>query len=591
MSESQPTAPVLVVDVPGVTDINVRFVYNYWVADETVSQTNTITGAIKKPSVLSNTSSDSAGVGKLPRYNIISWTPVTSTPLPPGITAANISENLNKVVYEDQFSPTGFTTIQFSDGEIVNKVYSFVSSSIQISSLYGVDQNLTPRQNSFLLNAITPSSVTSAFINATYNNPEKTGGVRWDSRSTGFERVRIGLEDVDKVAIPVRINNLVLKDILDAAFLDPSFNHSDSLDEFHKKSSGIKSAAQSGVGSTDNSQYKTYVEPVSVTYGYSSTVPTRSSQSIIGYIIEKVEITRTNSVVHHDPIIVESPYASVIADPNIKYGSKYAYYIRAVAQVRSQLIDDSTSDLCLADILMASTPSRAGVVHAIEEVSPPPPGNINYVWDYATDTLQLHWDFPGNSQRDIKKFQIFRRDNLSSSFELLCVYDFDDSVQPYITNNVEDSIDDGVTLKLSSPRCDYLDHEFTKDSSYIYAVCAIDAHGYSSNYSQQFLVSWDSYKNQLKREFISHSGAPKSYPNMYLESDAFIDTIKTEGLKNCEVYLTPEHLQIIHDGAIKENVLETDVTGGSYQISFIDIDNGRTILLPVKIFDLRTKTL
>ena len=63
----------------------------------------------------------------------------------------------------------------------------------------------------------------------------------------------------------------------------------------------------------------------------------------------------------------------------------------------------------------------------------------------------------------------------------------------------------------------YIDSEFDKTKTYIYALVAVDARQISSKYSTQIRISFDKSKNKIKKEFISYAGAPKQYPNWFLK--------------------------------------------------------------------------
>ena len=147
----------------------------------------------------------------------------------------------------------------------------------------------------------------------------------------------------------------------------------------------------------------------------------------------------------------------------------------------------------------------------------------------------LLWDFPFNKQQDIKRFQIYRRDALDKPFELLREIDFDNST---IRKDLTASSGNKNNIRrASSPLCCFYDTEFNIESSYIYAVAAIDARGMTSGYSSQFIVSYNRFTNKTNAEFISKEGAPKPYPNIFLEieylgTDYFGFQIQGKGRKN-----------------------------------------------------------
>ena len=69
-------------------------------------------------------------------------------------------------------------------------------------------------------------------------------------------------------------------------------------------------------------------------------------------------------------------------------------------------------------------------VNCVERVPPPPPNNLRATFDFETLFPRISWQFPLNKQRDIKRFQIFKRHSLQEPFTLIAEYDFDNSLVP-----------------------------------------------------------------------------------------------------------------------------------------------------------------
>ena len=124
-------------------------------------------------------------------------------------------------------------------------------------------------------------------------------------------------------------------------------------------------------------------------------------------------------------------------------------------------------------------------------------------------------------------------------------------------------------------------------STYIYAIAAIDAHGYTSGFSAQYEVWFDEFKNQLQKKLISHAGAPKPYPNLYLEADTFVDTMHVEGpsSKKLTLIFNPEFYHVYDDQERMQQVLATKQTAGSYKLQFINTDNQKSAVCEIKIDD------
>jgi hypothetical protein len=247
-------------------------------------------------------------------------------------------------------------------------------------------------------------------------------------------------------------------------------------------------------------------------------------------------------------------------------------------------VDYDESYVGTVQVLVSSKPSFKQYIKIQDETAPPPPADINFTWNYEIDKLLVHWTFPPNSQRDIKKFQVFRRQNVSAPFELLKEYDFDDSSVAAVSKEFPDR---RAIERLRSPVTFYIDDEFTKDSKYIYTVCSIDAHGYTSNYGAQFELSFDRFKNQLSKRLVSHSGAPKPYPNLYLEGEGFVNAATVGGphSKRMTLYFVPQFYLLEDEHQRAHRVLATNQSGGLYKFHFMNVDNQKSEVITVKIDD------
>ena len=133
-----------------------------------------------------------------------------------------------------------------------------------------------------------------------------------------------------------------------------------------------------------------------------------ATAKVIGYIVDKQEIFADGTVEEKDPIVLTSPIIGAGLDSKIKYGAVYSYSIRAIAMVQLMAISDETGDIFAVTGLIASRPSRSNVIRCVETTPPPPPADVNFVWDYKERLMNMMWSFPPNSQRDVKRFQVLR---------------------------------------------------------------------------------------------------------------------------------------------------------------------------------------
>jgi len=259
-------------------------------------------------------------------------------------------------------------------------------------------------------------------------------------------------------------------------------------------------------------------------------------------------------------------------------------------------INDDDGSLAIVQFLVSSKPSNKVYVSTLKLDAPPPPSDIDFIWNYETDDngnpigLMVTWAFPVTSERDIKQFQVFKRTSVDNPFELQKQYNFDDSIVkfPYPENP-----DPSVIENLTSPACYWIDDAFdwnvntSQKKGVIYTVAAIDAHGQTSNYGAQFLVWFDRYQNKLQKKLVSHLGAPKPYPNLYLQAELFVDTIKVKGphTTTMKVYFNPEYYYLFDDQNRYVQVLQTNQVGGSYRLQFLNADNLKSAELDIFIDD------
>ena len=311
---------------------------------------------------------------------------------------------------------------------------------------------------------------------------------------------------------------------------------------------------------------------------------------MVGFVIDKFEVLEDGTTKAMDPIVVENPYASTTADFRIKFHAKYCYSIRTIAQLTMPAIDANSGDVATVKVLVSSKPSNKVYVSTTKLDAPPPPGDVSFVLERAANRLLVTWAFPVWSQLDVKQFQVFRRGKVTEPFQLLKVYNFDDSVLRFADN---ENPDPRVVEFLKYPCQFYFDDEFditvhtSRERSFIYAVSCIDAHGLSSTLSAQYRLWYDQFKNVLVKEHVSHLGAPKSYPNLYLDGDLFVDTIKVKGShsKTMKLYFNPEYYYLYDDHSRMHQVLATKQRGGSYKLQFINLDNGKAHDIDIEIDD------
>ena len=142
------------------------------------------------------------------------------------------------------------------------------------------------------------------------------------------------------------------------------------------------------------------------------------------------------------------------------------------------------------------------------------------------------------------------------------------------------------------------DVKFTRDSRpAIYAVVAVDAHGFTSQYSAQTEVSFDKINNKILLKTISRPGAPKQYPNFFVDpklddnilSDSFtLDALFDSGRKKAKVYFTPDARIATDKNGNNLDVFTTNQKSGKYKIHILNVDFQKSTNVEIQIQDLQT---
>ncbi len=604
-----PSRIVYALDVPEIKNLIANFIYNYYVpsevvkdkdilSDETLRQKMNISQNIVFKKDYSYTDEKwlfednikQILLEKIPRYIKIQFTAPKKEKIPYASGAPNlIRNNITSIVKEETFSSNYYTSLYFNNADLDKKTSVFFESK----------QNYTKQ-----IEAV--GEADPVIADAMANQPAITKGANFFKYGQGIIKGNSYLESLKKLSTTTQVSNNLVHDLIVTATGNPLTINEKTFKSFLSGSAKIQENV------TDNSiteeEFKTSLQYYEIVSSEDSSSVNPAKYEIVGYTIEKFEIFPDGSIKNHDPIIIENPTTNSVLDLNVRYGTVYAYHVRTIMSMTYAAVNNLTYETAMVKSLVASKPVIA-YAETLENVGPPPPVELKAIWDYdrinpltsqydpvtggqykntgKMGTLLLHWSFPINSQMDIKKFQVFRRRNVDEPFELIKMFDFNDSMVKF--PDLEESINfSAVENTGTEPRKSYYDDEFTKNSDFIYAIAAIDAHGLTSNYSEQIRVTFDVYKNKLSSTVISSAGAPKQYPNLFLKEDLFVDTMKTSNKKTLEVYFTPDCYSTSRNDLSEVKVVKShnkDKT--KYKINFVNLDNQDSAQLDIKINDRR----
>lgn len=604
---SQPSRPLYFIDVPEVRKFQAVFKYNFFVKDESINDSAPLTNYVRSRTFDQFTDSDVVLKGRIPRYVKLSWAPSQLYGLPrnsqnlrrenqqgQSSNSTLIASNYKKIIFEDQISSLNFCAITLNDGAIDKKIYAFVSGAYDLHMLgeKNVSGNAKFQQIANIKDLFDASDVDFA-VDA-FSQPDLSYGIlkKKDLRQVGSqndtrpENIKNNLyESLKKLGVNFSLNTKIGSSIVEKSIRDPFCLYTEDLFFLKDKLREMGEISARTRGTELNElDYRPKIEFIEI-FPISTISGDENYQELVGYVVDKYEVLRDGTIKEHHPIIVENSQIGNIIDVNVKYGTNYVYSIRTIAAIKMPMSNQETGEISLVKFLVSSKSSENLYVETKEMKAPPPPSDINFSWDYANQNLLIRWGSPVNSQRDIKKFQVFKRSNIEHPFELIREYDFDDSIVKYPSN---ENTHPKLIKKSTSPVTSFTDEEFTKESKCIYALCSIDAHGLTSNYSPQYQISFDKIKNQITKKIISHSGAPKPYPNLYLPGNGMVDVAHAHGphSKKATLFFTPQCYEIIDSNNRMQRTVETNLTGGSYKFNFINVDNQKNEILDVKIEDI-----
>lgn len=182
------------------------------------------------------------------------------------------------------------------------------------------------------------------------------------------------------------------------------------------------------------------------------------------------------------------------------------------------------------------------VVEAINKKIPGEPQGLSGFYNKSLKCPRLIWDRPIDYKLGISGYQVYRRRNLESPFELLKTIMFDKS-------NLQENIDLNLVQREEIEK-NYYDLIDSKDNeNFIYAVCAVGKNRKISNLSSQIIIYKSNEKDSIEVDFVAYSGAKRDYPNTKIpsnisisrENNDVIDYVsKIKNKNDITIYLTPD---------------------------------------------------
>jgi hypothetical protein len=585
------------VDVPEVADLSAEFQYNYFVPDEGTNETGSVPARfLLRPGEAFDSETMDLMRTRVPRQVNITFTPV----LPPGhrapaedqrnsqasagggASSTLIADNVDKIVPEDGFASRRFVALSFQDSRLDDRLFELVSGSYsQLELEQPATSGTGHRSAATRLHAMLGDVVPRDFLAGTLGKPGPRAG-----QPRFFDAPHLARITHRAVNVSMQLNAKLLHDVVSRGLRDPDGHFAADLHGLYHSSRRAQQQARLRFNPRiSEADYRAYVPYVEVRFDGPGHMPVPRPAEVVGYLVDKTETLPGGKVRRHDPIVIEGAAVGRTVDLRTRYGASYAYTVRTIARFTVPAIDDETGQVALATVLVSSRPSNRVLVRCREEHAPPPPADLGFTWDHDAERMAVHWAFPTNPQRDIKRFQVFRRAAVDEPYALVKMYDFDDSTAP-VPQRERPAPE--LVERAAGPRTRFVDEEFGRTSRFIYAVGSVDAHGNVSAYSAQHEVWFDQFRNRLMTRLVSHLGAPRQYPNMYLEADTFVDTIRDVGRSRLRVYFTPECYGVRDAESRTVSTVATAQDGGAYRLQFVNPDAGKMAAVELRIDDRRT---
>jgi len=294
----------------------------------------------------------------------------------------------------------------------------------------------------------------------------------------------------------------------------------------------------------------------------------------VGFVVKAKVTLENGNVVTLDPEIFINNMCEEVYIANPPYGSNIGVKICAMYAIRIPIYAEDGSDIVKSTgVIFVSGKGVSTISSAVDTTPPPPPQDLSF--NLTNQGLEISWSLPFNTQRDISKFRVFKRNNKNEPFTLLKQIDFGGIREkniPSFLNETPTNVDGRPIMKTFCT-----DGTFNETSSTIYAVTCVDVHDLTSNYSEQIRVKINPVFNRLETKIFGRIGAYIQYPNMTIEKEIFEGVVKASGYQKAKIYFNPDFLRIYktisNTQQTEENLLNIDPSDDNlFKLNLINID-------------------
>lgn len=540
------------IDVPEPKNLQTYFVYNFFVNDERVNDRG---GYRPEYSSYSRVAASTSSRQTNQVINIVN---------PDGETQKNLNYKLPRYV-EINFSVPNLDSLRSI------AVPPYVRSQLQISKnvadyiteIANFENNASSNRD---LNFILEDEVINQRISSKYsfllNLSSKIGSEPGNIATDAFQEFKLKSIDQDAknknfffINESVRLNQESFGQLRFGCMVDLKHAKKMLTTDTVKTDNAtlqIREIARSLSINTDSQDQTNYFPKIKVVYEEETSESNPEEifgASLLGFMIHKTGTTENGREILATKKFINClnlNRSNIIKflDDEVAYGNSYHYSVSTLLLVRGLTNDGSKFKQFYA--IFGSTPTKFSTVQCIDERPPQDFNAVFHKYDYNNGGLWVEWQMPADRRQTIKYVQVFRRKTINEPFQCIAELNFDNSI---LKTPKREFVNPNRIKMYSNPQIRYRDEEFNRNSNFIYAVAAVDAHGYSTGYSRQVMVSFDRVKNKIRTKTVSISGAPKQYPNMYIDpsmdDDVFSrsvsqDAMKTSQSSKIKVYFDPD---------------------------------------------------
>lgn len=271
----------------------------------------------------------------------------------------------------------------------------------------------------------------------------------------------------------------------------------------------------------------------------------------------------------------KSIFSKTIEDEAIRYGKSYRYVCHYVYHF---MCISEENRLMLDHFLLCTDPYISNDIICKEFDPPPPPSGVSVEYDKFVGKLFLNWRHPTNYENDVKGYQILKRFSLEDPFVLTRQLEGHLETDAYELTELASV---NTITKTPGYIPDFFEDEtYDKNKLCIYTIRSIDAHGMTSNYSEQIAVYYDFLRDEMIVDSVATQGARVSYPNETIRNKSIFYENKVDVVDNLpivrnprkiSVYITPDYGTVLSNNGDEKLFPQEDNI--EYQFTFSNLNS------------------